>query len=124
MVATRSRSAGRWSDRGAQCASISTEAPRPARDRVDGRSPGSRVLARHRLPGWSQWLCGTGSPLTVAGAAVASERSFLTTFPVRSLLRDHRSDHLTVGIRPLSMHACCCGLAIDLALAIVARSSV
>src|ERR1700674_2333542 len=27
------------------------EAPRPAHDRIDGRSPGSRVTARHRLPG-------------------------------------------------------------------------
>src|SRR5580704_19741716 len=27
------------------------EAPRPAHDRIDGRSPGSRVAARHRLPG-------------------------------------------------------------------------
>jgi len=27
------------------------EAPRPTRDRTDGRSPGSRVRARHRLPG-------------------------------------------------------------------------
>src|SRR5450432_4258122 len=51
-------------------------APRhPARlhDRIDGRSPGSRVTARHRLPGVSQWLCGSGSPLTVAGAAAESE---------------------------------------------------
>src|SRR5712671_2190760 len=29
----------------------SAEAPRPAHDRIDGRSPGSRVTARHRLPG-------------------------------------------------------------------------
>jgi|SRR4249920_2976135 hypothetical protein len=29
----------------------SAEAPRPAHDRIDGRSPGSRVAARHRLPG-------------------------------------------------------------------------
>src|ERR1700675_3014796 len=51
----------------------SAEAPRPAHDRIDGRSPGSRVTARHRLPGMSQWLCGSGSPLTVAGAAAESE---------------------------------------------------
>src|ERR1700674_4144702 len=73
-----------------------TEAPRPAHDRIDGRSPGSRVVARHRLPGISQWLCGSGSPLTVAGAAAESElwelcsRS-LTAFPVRSHVRDRRS---------------------------------
>src|ERR1700686_1545625 len=61
----------------------SAEAPRPAHDRIDGRSPGSRVTARHRLPGISQWLCGSGSPLTVAGAAAefgtsgtSSSRSF------------------------------------------------
>src|ERR1700676_4143336 len=29
----------------------SAEAPRPAHDRIDGRSPGSRVTARHPLPG-------------------------------------------------------------------------
>jgi hypothetical protein len=77
-------------------------APRhPARlhDRIDGRSPGSRVTARHRLPGMSQWLCGSGSPLTVAGAAAESElwepgsRSF-TAFPVRSHVRDRRSRSL------------------------------
>ena len=28
------------------------EAPRPAHARIDGRSPGSRVTARHRLPGF------------------------------------------------------------------------
>src|SRR5258708_14433705 len=49
------------------------EAPRPAHDRIDGRSPGSRVTARHRLPGISQWLCGSGSPLSLAGAAAETE---------------------------------------------------
>ena len=49
------------------------EAPRPARARIDGRSPGSRVFAPHRLPGFPQWLCGEGSPHTVAGAAAALE---------------------------------------------------
>src|SRR5215468_6609339 len=53
--------------------STGTEAPRPACDRTDGRSPGSRVQARHRLPGSSQWHCGKGSPLTVAGAAADLE---------------------------------------------------
>src|SRR6516162_5275122 len=32
--------------------STRAEAPRPARDRIDGRSPGSRVAACHRLPGY------------------------------------------------------------------------
>jgi len=31
--------------------STDARAPRPARDWSDGRSPGSRVAARHRLPG-------------------------------------------------------------------------
>src|SRR5690242_14120012 len=37
------------------------------------------------FPGWSQWRCGSGSPLTVAGAA--AELGVLdarTAFPVRS----------------------------------------
>src|SRR5258707_14195094 len=49
------------------------EAPRPAHARIDGRSPGSRVIARHRLPGFPQWLSGVGRPHTVAGAAAALE---------------------------------------------------
>src|SRR5260370_15458168 len=77
----------------------SAEAPRPAHDRIDGRSPGSRVTARHRLPGLPQWLCGSGSPLTVAGAAAESElwepgSPFHTAFPVRSQVRDRRSGSL------------------------------
>src|SRR5712691_10083871 len=86
--------------------STGAEAPRPARDRINGRSPGSRVAARHRLPGWSQWPCGTGSPLTVAGAAAELEPAFLTAFPVRSLVRDRRWGHLTVAVGPVSMRAC------------------
>jgi hypothetical protein len=50
-------------------------APRPTRSHVttiDGRSPGSRLFACAAFPGlWSQWRVGTGSPLTVAGAATA-----------------------------------------------------
>src|SRR3984893_955168 len=56
------------------------EAPRPAHARIDGRSPGSRVIARHRLPGFPQWLSGVGSPHTVAGAAAALEAP-LPTLP-------------------------------------------
>src|SRR3984893_12776503 len=84
----------------------SAEAPRPAHDRIDGRSPGSPVTARHRLPGLSQWLCGSGSPLTVAGAAAESERwepcsRSLTAFPVRSHVRDRRSRPLNGSHRRL-----------------------
>jgi hypothetical protein len=81
------------------------EAPRPARDRINGRSPGSRVVARHRLPGLTQWLCGSGSPLTVAGAAVALEPAFRTTFPLRSRSRDRRSGALN-GRGPPFVNAC------------------
>jgi hypothetical protein len=89
---------------GARYESTGAEAPRPARDRIDGRSPGSRVVARHRLPGWSQWLCGTGSPPTVAGAAVELEPEVPHHIPC-SLSRERPSmGHLTVAVRPLSMH--------------------
>ena len=84
--------------------STGAEAPRPARDRIDGRSPGSRVAACARLPGsLTQWLRGTGSPLTVAGAAAELEPSFHTAFPVRSRARDRRCEELRVTVRPLSM---------------------
>jgi adenosylcobinamide kinase / adenosylcobinamide-phosphate guanylyltransferase len=59
--------------------------------RIDGRSPGSRLDARCRLPGITQWLRGKGSPPTVAGAAAALELVFRTAFPVGSPARDHRS---------------------------------
>src|SRR6266700_3848978 len=75
---------------GAESESTCAEAPRPAHDRIDGRSPGLRVTARHRLPGLSQWRRGSGSPLTVAGAAAELELSFHTAFPVRSHVRDRR----------------------------------
>src|ERR1700704_3695263 len=107
---TRCRSAGAWrKSRVPDAKSTGTEAPRPAHDRINGRSPGSRVAARHRLPGLSQWLCGTGSPLTVAGAAAELEPWLLTAFPVRSLVRDRRSDHLTVAVGHLSMRTCAGG---------------
>ena len=60
-------------DAGASREATGPEAPRPGYDRINGRSPGSRVAARHRLPGLPQWQRGTGSPLTVAGAAAALE---------------------------------------------------
>src|SRR5450755_1381438 len=73
----------------------SAEAPRPAHDRIDGRSPGSRVTARHRLPGdvpvalWfglAAYSCG-GS----CGIGTGTLFPFHTAFPVRSHVRDRRS---------------------------------
>src|SRR5262249_44842796 len=55
------------------------------------------------FPGLSQWPCGTGSPLTVAGAAADLEPAFRTAFPVRSRVRDRRWGHLAVVIELLSM---------------------
>src|SRR5262249_16491887 len=82
------------------------EAPRPARVRINGRSPGSRVAARHRLPGRFQWRRGTGSPLTVAGAAVALEPLVPHHIPC-SLSHERPSmRHLMVGVEPLSMRTC------------------
>ena len=101
------RSAGATARAG--CHDANRPAPRhPARrhDRIDGRSPGSRVAARHRLPGIVPVACGTGSPLTVAGAAADLEPAFRTAFPVRSLVRDRRSRPLNGRRRPLSMPAC------------------
>jgi hypothetical protein len=50
------------------------EAPRPAREQIDGRFPGLRVGAPCRLPepsvGRSSVALGRRSPRTVAGAAV------------------------------------------------------
>ena len=51
--------------------------PRPMRSRVstiDGRSPGSRVLAKRRLPGFPVTMLASRSPLTVAGAAAVFHR--------------------------------------------------
>src|SRR5216684_3569801 len=67
----------------------SAEAPRPAHDRIDGRSPGSRVTARHRLPGdvpVAQWFrlaaysCGGSCGIGTLGTMFP----FHTAFPVRS----------------------------------------
>src|SRR5215470_10111410 len=72
-IVTRAAPCRRWPSRVRNRKPSGAEAPRPARERIDGRSPGLRVAARHRLPGLSQWPCGTGSPLTVAGAAADLE---------------------------------------------------
>ena len=79
-----------------QSASEPTAPRHPARraTSIDGRSPGSRVSAFAAFPGVSQWLFGSGSPLTVAGAAADFGRSALTAFPV-PLIRE------TVDTRPL-----------------------
>ncbi len=101
-------------------------APRhPARraTSIDGRSPGSRVSAFAAFPGNSQWLCGSSSPLTVAGAAADLGQS-RTAFPVRSHSRDRRSRHLTARARPLSMRTRKARLRSGGAQAIVVASSV
>ena len=104
LPVTPCRSASRRSRPGCHAVSTGAEAPRPGRDRTDGRSPGSRVAARHRLPGsLTQWPSGTGSPLTVAGAAAELERWFRTAFPLRSRVRDRRCGELTGSGRGLSM---------------------
>src|SRR5262252_3087891 len=69
------------------------EAPRPARARIDGRSPGSRVFAPHRLPGFPQWLCGEARRIQLRGQPRHWSRiqsGFRTAFPVISLSRDRR----------------------------------
>ncbi len=88
---TRAAPQGRSPESGCLVRSDRPRGTPPGHDRINGRSPGSRVAARHRLPGSrSQWQCGTGSPLTVAGAAAASEHWFHTAFPVRSRVRDRQ----------------------------------
>ena len=88
---TRAAPQGRSPESGCLVRSDRPRGTPPGHDRINGRSPGSRVAARHRLPGTrSQWQCGTGSPLTVAGAAAALEHWFHTAFPVRSRVRDRR----------------------------------
>src|SRR5215472_18563546 len=51
LEATGATPRERASRPGAEQGSTCAEAPRPAHDRIDGRSPGSRVGARRRLPG-------------------------------------------------------------------------
>lgn len=71
------------------------EAPRPARDQWDGRSPGSRVNAACRLPDLSladrnQWLRASARRLQLRGqpwvCIAALRRSTRTTFPHRSFV--------------------------------------
>jgi hypothetical protein len=74
-----------------------------ARDHDDGRSPGSRVFALRRLPGFPSGVMARGSPLTVAGAAMvlALGRTMFPFDPRRepSAARLHS---LEVGINPNS----------------------
>src|SRR5882757_4170589 len=76
------------------------EAPRPARDQRDGRSPGSRVSAACRLPDLSlrdrhQWHQASAHRLQLRGqpwvCIGALGRSIRTTFPHRSLVRERPS---------------------------------
>src|SRR5262245_24612478 len=73
------------------------KASRPAPGHPARRTTESTVglLACGSLPSppsrLSQWQCGTGSPLTVAGAAAELEQSLLTAFPVRISANDRRS---------------------------------
>jgi len=86
------------------------EAPRPAREPINGRFPGSRVVALRRLPEASletvlsgvwqalaAYSCG-GSVVLFRGLTTAIR----TTFPLRSLARDHQSD--------AAVHSCDLGL--------------
>src|SRR3954452_21528776 len=95
---------GNRPDLGCLTESASAEAPRPATNRINGRSPGSRGTGPRPLPGSFQWQCGTGSPLTVAGTAAVLEPAFRTAFPVRSLVRDRRSRALN-GRHPRFVNA-------------------
>jgi hypothetical protein len=97
-------------------------------DRPRGTPPGPRPNRRqvswltdrrpHRLPGFSQWQFGTGSPPTVAGAAAALEQSFRTAFPVRSRMRDRRLQPVNVR-HPCFVNAGAITLAVDSLRAIV-----
>ena len=85
------------------------EAPRPARDQRDGRSPGSRVKASCRLPDLSMRqtsvALGKCSPLTVAGAAVDLYRSAgaLDSYHIPSSLSRMR-EAIKVCSTPLRRH--------------------
>src|SRR5258707_14633498 len=80
-----------WGQRSPGCRMQIDLAPRhPARLTTESTAG---LLARGSspvpaFPGPSQWLCGSGSPLTVAGAAAESELSSHTAFPVRSHVRE------------------------------------
>jgi hypothetical protein len=87
------------------------EAPRPARDQRDGRSPGSRVSASCRLPDLShadrnQWHQAIARRLQLrgqpwVGIQAPLRRWLCTTFPHRSLVRERPSK---AGSRTLRLH--------------------
>src|ERR1043166_3825848 len=60
------------------------EAPRPTRDRTDGRSPGSRVCARPRLPGFNPSGLWHGLTAYSCGGSCGFGSQSRTAFPVRS----------------------------------------
>jgi hypothetical protein len=72
---------------------ITTEAPRPAHARIDGRSPGSRVTARHRLPGFCPVALWYGLAAYSCGGSCGIENRY-PAFAPHSLLallsRDRR----------------------------------
>jgi hypothetical protein len=89
------------------------EAPRPACDQWDGRSPGSRVIAACRLPELSladrhQWHRASARRLQLRGqpwdCIAAPVRKIRTTFPHRSFIRKRPSSSLVQRrARALSM---------------------
>jgi hypothetical protein len=86
------------------------EAPRPARDQWDGRSPGSRVSASCRLPDLShtdrnQWHQANARRLQLRGQPwiniqTPARRWLCTTFPHRSLVRERPSNGASTTLRP------------------------
>jgi hypothetical protein len=86
------------------------EAPRPARDQRDGRSPGSRVSASCRLPDLShadrnQWHQASARRLQLrgqpwVGIQAPLRRWLCTTFPHRSLVRERPSKAGSTTLRP------------------------
>src|SRR5215472_3524123 len=92
LEATGATPRERASRPGAEQGSTCAEAPRPAHDRIDGRSPGSRVGARRRLPGITQWLLWRGlAAYSCGGSCGLGDLSSPAAFPVRSHVRDRRS---------------------------------
>src|SRR5215471_1608832 len=68
------------------------EAPRPAHARIDGRSPGSRVGARHRLPGFSpvaQW-CGLAAYSCGGSCGIGSRKLIRIPYRIPCWLSDER----------------------------------
>ena len=83
------------------------EAPRPARARIDGRSPGSRVVALHRLPGLPQWPLWFGLAAYSCGGSRGIGRRVARRSAPHSLSARCRETvdprQLTVGAVALSM---------------------